>query len=215
MQRFFHGIVLIWTVHASVAASTTSQRSRQEGELLRKLQAFGVVDGPSPTSKPNLPTIFAPIAVPITKPPVAPNSVPIFTRPVSRPARAPTVGFGDGGGESVTIDVAPSTTPTASSSSDSPISPSTTSTPTSAAGVVILDEPTKAPISVVQHVPASWLSFVVTYTSEMYTNVKDPKNIEGILRAAHIDVRKSLSHLIQQQNVTIVIELLQSEFLGM
>jgi hypothetical protein len=224
MQRLFYGVALIWAVHSAVAAFN-SERSNLHGTR-RILQAFGVVDGPSPTAKPNIPPIFAPITVPINARPV---SIP--APPTTKPVAAPTA-TGFGGGGSVTIgDILPTTTPTAASSTAAPTSPSATnlefptSTPTTASGVVILDEPTLstkniptyAPMSMVQNnppVPASWLSFVVTYTSELYTVVKDPKNIQGILRTVHGDVRKSLSHLIKQQNVSIVIELLESELLG-
>ena len=206
---------------------------------IRALQ-FGVVDGPTPTAKPNVPPIFAPIAVPVSN--TRPVSIPTPTRkPISAPAptrkpnsaplRAPTSGFGTVGGGNMTLNDTPTTTPTTVSSTDAPTSPNDgdieipTSIPTSGSGVVLLDGPTtgpkttttKAPISVIQSsapVPSSWLSFVVTYTSELYTIVKDPKNIQDIVRTVHGDVRKSLSHLIKQQNVSIVIELLESENLG-
>jgi hypothetical protein len=256
MPRLVYRFILIWIVHAAVTvAIRKSVYSQRDHTTMRKLQSFGVVEGPSPTAKPNLPPIFAPIAVPITKPvslpvpitrPVAvpvPISKPVVVLPVPITKPSTTSGFGNGGGGagSETIDhITPTTTPTAETSTVVPTSvtstvvpitptATTTSTPTSASGVVVIDDgptssattaksPTKAPTSVVvvntPPVPTSWLSFVVTYTSELHTVVKDPKKVLDILRTVHGDVRKALSQLIRQQNVSIVIELLESELLG-
>ena len=119
----------------------------------------------------------------------------------------------------------PSPTPSVTSSS---IDGGPTEAPTSASGAVIIDDdapstsvattkpPTKAPMSAQSSPPATktWLSFVVTYASELYTTVKDPQNVQEILRTVHSEIRKSLHHLIKQQNVSIFIELLESELVG-
>lgn len=241
MQLLVYSVVLIWTMNAADGTGKTVALS-QPDDSARILQGFGIVDDPTPTSKPTLPPIFAPVAskpsLPsifapvISKPslppifaPVAapvnprPVSIPI-AKPVAAPLTAPTLGFGSGGGNvqpTVMPKTASTTTPTSTSSDvEGP-----TSIPTTGSGVVLLDEPTSAPtispILVVQSSPpvaSSWLSFVVTYTCEMYTIAKDPLNVNEILRTVHGDIRKSLHRLIKQQNVSIVIELLESELLG-
>jgi hypothetical protein len=235
MQLLFnaYGPIVIISTFIYVTKAIEWDDSRIPLQKQRILQGFGVVSANVNSSTGSGGDNFGVggVAPTINKSPTArPMLSPIFSpassasRPIFAPIKSPS--FGNSG---VTIDneapVAPSMTPRAPSAAPSTSGSDDlefpTSLPTSISGIVIGDtpsnevKPTKSPVTMQNNqVPKTWLSFVVTYTSQMYTIVQDSAGVGEILRKVHGDIRHSLQRLVTLQNVSITITMLESELLG-